>query len=39
MRADAETTIAITDPNWVATADREQLIQAFKHVVAPASAN
>jgi hypothetical protein len=39
MRADAETTIAITDPDWVATADREQLIQVFKHIITPASAH
>ena len=39
IRAVAETTIAITEPDWVATAQREQLIQVSNHLIDPASAN
>jgi hypothetical protein len=39
VRAAAETAIAITEPDWVATAQREQLIQVFNHLIDPASAN
>jgi hypothetical protein len=39
VRAAAETTIAITEPDWVATAQREQLIQVANHLIDPASAN
>ena len=39
VRAAAETTIAITDPDWVETAQREQLIQVSNHLIDPASAN
>jgi hypothetical protein len=39
VRAAAETTIAITDPGWVETAQREQLIQVANHLIDPASAN
>jgi hypothetical protein len=39
VRAAAETTIAITDPDWVETAQREQLIQVANHLIDPASAN
>ena len=39
IRAVAETTIAITEPAWVATAPREHLIQVANHLIDPASAN
>ena len=39
IRAVAETTIAITEPAWVATAPREQLIQVSNHLIDPAGAN
>jgi hypothetical protein len=39
VRAAAETAIAITDPDWVETAQREQLIQVANHLIDPASAN
>jgi hypothetical protein len=39
VRVAAETTIAITDPDWLETAQREQLIQVANHLIDPASAN
>ncbi len=39
VRAAAETTSAITDPDWVETAQREQLLQGANHLIDPASAN
>jgi hypothetical protein len=39
VRAAAETTIAITDADWVETAQREQLIQVANHLIDPATAN
>ena len=39
LRAAAETTIDITDPDRVETAQREQLIQVANHLIDPASAN
>ncbi len=39
VRAAAETTIALTELDWVATAQREQLIQVSNHLIDPASAN
>lgn len=39
LRAVAETTVAITEPAWVATAQREQLSQVANHLIDPASAN
>jgi hypothetical protein len=39
VRAAAETTIAITEPDWVATAQHEQLKQVANHLIDPATAN
>jgi hypothetical protein len=39
IRAVAETTLAITEPDWVATAQHEQLRQVANHLIDPATAN
>jgi hypothetical protein len=39
IRVVAETTIAITEPDWVATAQHEQLKQVANHLIDPATAN
>jgi hypothetical protein len=39
IRAMAETTVAITEPDWVATAQQEQLKQVANHLIDPATAN
>jgi hypothetical protein len=39
IRAMAETTVAITEPDWVATAQHEQLKQVANHLIDPATAN
>jgi hypothetical protein len=39
IRAVAETTLAITEPDWVATAQHEQLKQVANHLIDPATAN
>jgi hypothetical protein len=39
IRVVGETTIAITEPDWVATAQHEQLKQVANHLIDPATAN
>jgi hypothetical protein len=39
IRVGAETTVAITEPDWVATAQHEQLKQVANHLIDPATAN
>jgi hypothetical protein len=39
IRAVAETTLAIAEPDWVATAQHEQLRQVANHLIDPATAN
>jgi uncharacterized protein (DUF885 family) len=39
IRAMAETTVAITEPDWVATAQHEQLKQVANYLIDPAAAN